>query len=512
MILENLTENTQLKTFLDGLVRVLGPHEFLKKPVRNLLGLVKTFEDGERVSIYLQFGLESELGLEFVVSSLKEANSYFKQRHEEVFLGYLVRKFSTHGREFMVASQEDVGLFKLLIPIASRVESGDVMLEVLPTLRLEGASFLLLEIEVNYLLIYRFKRSAGEEYLKALYERIFRQENDIEVHREGLRLFGLSPVEACTKAVVDMLVKKYYPLRVRELVQGSVQESNFKAIIRGGMDMIKLSRNMELLSLVFPLFKERLDRQWEKELKQFVRELAGGSSTLQELSHVMALVWDRSLDRSHDDNLRFGLFRKLLVVMLENSDVVDFMCKYGTHLEQELNKGLKEADWDAVVLYLNEQIVVMDTLCIMYQKVDDQVIRNTIHKQLFGAGSQGNELTKKVILHCGKIRKQRFDKLWVLEEGKKNLDHAHFDLDHLLQDYYSANYNLLIYCMIRTQTKENLFLQQLFASKPGEQPWHQLVIPDQLDFGFEIETKFKEIDFKRNNLIQDHTNIKDQIA
>jgi hypothetical protein len=57
----------------------------------------------------------------------------------------------------------------------------------------------------------------------------------------------------------------------------------------------------------------------------------------------------------------------------------------------------------------------MQLIQTLYRYLDPERIRNEVHKNIYGANSQGNELTKKVILVCHKIKKNKFEKLYILE-------------------------------------------------------------------------------------------------
>ena len=110
-------------------------------------------------------------------------------------------------------------------------------------------------------------------YLGRLIERAFDVKKTIDIHREALLLYGMyvkRTDQMSNLALVKGLRDHYFPLKVRELIANSQQESNFRAILKAVNDMIKLSGRINLFEMVFPLFREELSDKWRKDLSLFV--------------------------------------------------------------------------------------------------------------------------------------------------------------------------------------------------------------------------------------------------
>lgn len=145
--------------------------------------------------------------------------------------------------------------------------------------------------------------------------------------------------------------------------------------------------------------------------------------------------------------------------------------------------------------------VQLKTVCLMlfgllYKQLSVQKIKAEVHTHLYGPKTEGNELTKHLITIAHEIKSS--PKKQLQKELYQHMDY--FDINEcvmreIIRDYFSEAYNCLAQVLMRTQTKEHLFVQYLFNSRrdKGEELWTVLFGGHLLDsdFRFEVLTNFK---------------------
>jgi len=118
---------------------------------------------------------------------------------------------------------------------------------------------------------------------------------------------------------------------------------------------------------------------------------------------------------------------------------------------------------------------------VMYRRIKPETIRETVHKQIYGADSQGNEITKFLIQQSHSAKRSRIEGFQKLEQVLKP-ELAFNSVKNTQRLYSSAAYACLTSIVMNTQSKETVFSQFLFASqrdKGDEQLWSMIVDLDQ---------------------------------
>ena len=140
----------------------------------------------------------------------------------------------------------------------------------------------------------------------------------------------------------------------------------------------------------------------------------------------------------------------------------------------------------------------------MYRRIDADTIKSDLHKHLYGASSQGNELTKFLIMSCHNAKRQPaagYKELdsWLQSQAatKRSIGASTVEFKglaaHTVQEFYSSSaYGCMCSVITKTQSKEILYNQYLFQINrdKGDMLW-ELMLDTESKQQFEIETAFQ---------------------
>ncbi len=136
--------------------------------------------------------------------------------------------------------------------------------------------------------------------------------------------------------------------------------------------------------------------------------------------------------------------------------------------------------------------------------MDAEAIKSDLHKHLYGAAAQGNELTKFLIMHCHNSKRQPafgYKELdaWLQSQAatKRAIGASTAEFKglaaHAVQEFFSSSaYGCMCSVITKTQSKEILFNQYLFQVNrdKGDTMW-ELMLDTESKLNFEIETAFQ---------------------
>ncbi len=93
-----------------------------------------------------------------------------------------------------------------------------------------------------------------------------------------------------------------------------------------------------------------------------------------------------------------------------------------------------------------------------------EILKNDIHKKIYGENSQGNELTKILILELHNSKRMRIPDWDIIINNIKIEDNDNKYV-HLIENrFYSEAYNSLASLIKLTQTKEEIYVKFLFQT------------------------------------------------
>ena len=121
------------------------------------------------------------------------------------------------------------------------------------------------------------------------------------------------------------------------------------------------------------------------------------------------MILDHEVDSGIKDNLRMALLSKIVVPCLENAtkgDVILVACKYGKSLEKIMLKPVNEdKDPEKLIMQILDLQIVLILFGLFFKKSENDGIRMSIHPAIYGSKTKRNELTKRTILICHKIKR-----------------------------------------------------------------------------------------------------------
>jgi hypothetical protein len=115
--------------------------------------------------------------------------------------------------------------------------------------------------------------------------------------------------------------------------------------------------------------------------------------------------FDVNTDSSVDDNLRWAIMNKIIMLVLETCDqnqLRELMIDYTKKFEERLNIPFSKCMDEPLTVYhlVREKSLLLQCFEVMYRRLKAEVIRTTVHKRVYGEAAQGNEITKYLIKIC----------------------------------------------------------------------------------------------------------------
>ena len=139
---------------------------------------------------------------------------------------------------------------------------------------------------------------------------------------------------------------KYFPLCTEDLK--STEEIAFNSILKGFLEMIKISQKLELIEIIFSILREK-HSIFQKRIAKFLENMFENAfKNLKSEEQILIIKWtisqflDESLDDSQKNNTREAIIYKILLPLLEkisnNQVVIDFTVKYAPILLDNIKK------------------------------------------------------------------------------------------------------------------------------------------------------------------------------
>ncbi|CAG9330104.1 unnamed protein product [Blepharisma stoltei] len=262
----------------------------------------------------------------------------------------------------------------------------------------------------------------------------------------------------------------------------------FESLIKGFFELIKATHHIDAVTLIFSLIREE-DSGYEAELTHVLNTFIDDQITKEPLGtfqdsfrDFLTHFFNPNIDRNIKHNLRWGLAKRILLPMMDICDEEMLENLVIAHTHQLLGK-LNEKPGDAhdaldYFFKLMEKRFVLLFFEKTYARLPSQRLKDNTHKALFGAGSQGNELTKQLINFCGKYRKEKPERFELLG----NFDNG----NQALREFSSACYACLMTTIRKTQSQEKIFFNFLFK----DQVWNA-VVEEKENYGFTPQTDFR---------------------
>ena len=228
---------------------------------------------------------------------------------------------------------------------------------------------------------------------------------------------------------------------------------------------------------------------------------------------------NRSMDWSIDDNIRWAIAKKIIIRILETcskEQLADLMVHWHHRFRVEVLAGDKFDDFgdnDPIELFnlVREKTFIMIFYEIMYRRLPVQMIKEEVHKRIYGQDCAQNELTRFLIEEAAVGKREPIkgfaDKCQdVKKDAEGNVLSGNIDAE--LKEVNSqaavqmmhccASYSLLSSAIVCSQTKEVAFANFLFNARQlgaGGSMW-SLIIDTQNEFEFKVQTNFNHIELK----------------
>ena len=118
---------------------------------------------------------------------------------------------------------------------------------------------------------------------------------------------------------------------------------------------------------------------------------------------------NQELSLKLENNIRFCMVERCLLPFLEGSDHLFlaefFIAKYEILLKY-LNSTLEGTiTAHEKILHIMEKSVVFKIFEVLFRKIPSEVLKKQIHERIIGPDTQGNEITKKIVLICHNYKK-----------------------------------------------------------------------------------------------------------
>ncbi|CAD8069351.1 unnamed protein product [Paramecium sonneborni] len=489
----------ELKFFLNGLKWIFNECSndqdcinFYQECIDQLGQVVVNFEQGndqinniEYVTYLFEFLLSEQRAKNFVISNLIKASD-FRQKNEEQLIGFIAKYFESVGQTYFQYICKEVHLFRQGIRLVNKVPENQIhhFYNFQFKVNRENSALLQLEIQINNIIINQTK-NINKEYVKGLLKEGFNTSKSIDIHTDSLILFGLyiKHIDTDLPNYLNDLANKYFPIKISDLKKGSIEESNFKEILKKLTEMIKLCGQIQYIEVLFPLLRQDLNFDY------FIQEfLQINQESYSQLKWLMLQIKDEQLDTNPLNNVRIALGNKLLIPLLSNSKLLlEFYSEFTPYILQQLNV-VWDDNWKVMIFQIQWRTLMFDLFGIAYKKMSSEQIKKQLHQNLkFQAD---NEITKRLILDCNKASKFKFEKINILNINQKEIL-SQVNYVKVVEDYQCSAFITYIYVLMKTQTKENIFYAHLFKKERDINYWDNFINKDW-QFNFQVETNFEE--------------------
>lgn len=118
--------------------------------------------------------------------------------------------------------------------------------------------------------------------------------------------------------------KEFFPIKTRELAKHSNKAINFEHIVEGFLDLVELSKNLDVFRMLYKCIREMKPSFFSERLKGTVNSLITQSINpsspdlfIQTVDGFMQEFASSELDKSIDDNIRWAIAHKVIQRILE---------------------------------------------------------------------------------------------------------------------------------------------------------------------------------------------------
>ena len=326
-------------------------------------------------------------------------------------------------------------------------------------------------------------------HLVVIIRRLLSHEIPISVKREVFHLIALgweyydSKLYREVKESLLKVQEKYF-LPSTQGQDSSKETSEFQMMATSFLQLFSRVPNVYTLELLYPLLREE-SSAYEKELKyvvnQFIHQELQGTYE-RTFETLLKLFYDDSCDSGIVDNIRWGIASRVLIPMINSADEALLEKLIIAHTLRLIGKVVESKfteiyDSKEYLFRLREKTCILMMFERFFSRMPSNVIKESIHKSLYGTSSQGNELTKQIISFCGKYRKERPEKYELIESFANSQEY--------IRQFSCASYACLLTCIRKTQSQEKIYVNFLFR----DQNW-KILLEEKDDFGFTPQTLF----------------------
>ena len=315
---------------------------------------------------------------------------------------------------------------------------------------------------------------------------------------------------------LNYVKKMHFPMKSRELRPQSNEAQNFLVIVEAFLNMAIITRNLKVLRHLYQIIREHkttFEQILKNSINIIVTQQINTLPTADFVSCVSEFISefrDRNMDHSVSDNIRWAIARKIIVRILETCSqekLLEVMLHWNSDFLAVL-KGTEFSDFVDQPLGLfnlvREKTFVMVFYEIMYRRLPAQVIKETVHRRIYGPDCAQNELSKlliEVAAHAKREHIRGFETYCrdIASEEPPAEPKDDVNSPKAVQTMYCCSaYSLLSSVIVCTQTNEVVFANFLFNPRQGkatESLW-SLIIDTTQEYEFKVQTNFNHIELR----------------
>jgi hypothetical protein len=331
------------------------------------------------------------------------------------------------------------------------------------------------------------------------------------------------PGKAQHQRVFDLLepslnyVKKmHFPVKSRDLRPHSNEAQNFQVIVEAFLSMAIITKNLKVLRHLYQIIREH-KTSFEQALTSSINIIVAQQINTLATSEFVACASefieefrDRNMDQSVSDNIRWAIARRLILRILETC-AQEKLLEVMLHWHSDFIAVLKGTDFSEfsdrpleLFQLVREKTFVMAFYEIMFRRLPAQVIKETVHRRLYGPESAQNELGKLLIEVAASAKRERirgFEEACrgIAPEDPSADPSGALDSPKAVQTMFCcAAYSLLSSVIVCTQTNEVVFANFLFNPRQGratDSLW-SLIIDTSQEYEFKVQTNFNHVELK----------------
>ena len=335
----------------------------------------------------------------------------------------------------------------------------------------------------------------------------------INVIKEVLNLLGVvvstskrNDIIDAVKAQYKIIQSRYFPINTRCLVDSN-ESNEFALIFDCLLSTFKNVKSFSFLEILFPILREENTVYWTKvksAIKEYVEKIIA-TKDINEIQKVINVFLDVSIDNNIRDNIRFTLMKMIGFKFIKKCNDIKMISDVFINNFEKMKaflpsvRKLEMAKENAIVtyeqkfIYVLEATIIFDFFTVIFNKIPSELFKNEIHHAIYGASSEGKEITKVLIGELHNAKRHQIEQ-WEMITTNINLsqyskEDANDYINKVENRYYCSAYNCLCALIKLTQTKVEIFNKFLFTTL-GEDKLFDLLISSHFKYNFPIETNF----------------------